>query len=77
MQTVVEQEVINIRDAARLFGVHENTVRNWIDRGYLQARVLPSGHRRVDAAQVRELLKQITNPLLVQSPPPSEVLHLD
>lgn len=40
-------EWIGIRAAARLAGVHENTIRNWIERGYLQAyQVRPGGNRR-------------------------------
>lgn len=43
---------LNIRQAARMAGVHENTVRRLIDRGVLEAKTLPgpSGYRRVNAA---------------------------
>lgn len=47
---------LNVRQAARLLNVHENTVRNWADRGVLPvSRVLPSGYRRFDAAVVSRL----------------------
>ena len=40
-------EVINVRDAAKKLGVHENTVRNLEKRGKLKAIRLPgSGFRR-------------------------------
>ena len=41
------KEFLNVRDTARLLGVHENTVRNWEARGLLRAVHLPgSGFRR-------------------------------
>jgi excisionase family DNA binding protein len=50
---------MTIRGAAAEFGVHENTVRNWIDRGYLRAYRLPSGHRRLPATEVNRLLGEL------------------
>jgi excisionase family DNA binding protein len=50
---------ISIRQAAAELGVHENTVRNWIDRGYLRAYRLPSGHRRLPEAEVTRLMGEL------------------
>jgi excisionase family DNA binding protein len=52
-----EPELIGTRETARRLGVHENTVRNWADRGELRvAETLPgSGYRRFDARDVEEL----------------------
>jgi excisionase family DNA binding protein len=50
------RELLNVRDAARALGVHENTVRNWEARGLLRAVRLPgSGFRRFAAADVERL----------------------
>ena len=50
------KELLNVRDTARLFGVHENTIRNWQSRGVLRAVQLPgSGYRRFPAADVERL----------------------
>jgi excisionase family DNA binding protein len=47
------RELLNVRDTARALGVHENTVRNWEQRGLLRAVRLPgSGFRRFAAADV-------------------------
>lgn len=46
---------ISIRAAAERFGVHENTIRNWINRGILAAQRLPSGVRRVKLVEVERL----------------------
>lgn len=46
---------VGIREAAQALGVHENTIRNWIDRGALAARVLPSGFRRVPRSEIARL----------------------
>jgi excisionase family DNA binding protein len=47
------REFLNVRDTARTLGVHENTVRNWEERGILRAVRLPgSGYRRFSAHDV-------------------------
>jgi excisionase family DNA binding protein len=50
-------EYVGVREAARLLGVHENTVRAWVDSGLLGARRLPgSGFRRVSVASIQRVL---------------------
>jgi excisionase family DNA binding protein len=50
------REFLNVRDAARALGVHENTVRNWEARGLLRAVRLPgSGFRRFAVEDVERL----------------------
>ncbi len=50
------RELMNVRDTARALGVHENTVRNWEDRGILRAVRLPgSGYRRFSVQDVERL----------------------
>jgi excisionase family DNA binding protein len=39
-------ELMQVRQAARVLGVSENTIRRWEDRGLLRAVRLPSGVRR-------------------------------
>jgi excisionase family DNA binding protein len=56
-------EVLNVRQAADLLGVHENTVRNWNKRGLLRGYKLPgSRYRRFPREEVermrREMLEQ-------------------
>jgi excisionase family DNA binding protein len=47
---------LNVRETARRLGVHENTVRNWANRGLLRPVRLPgSGYRRFEAADVERL----------------------
>lgn len=47
------QDTMSVRAAARTLGVHENTIRNWMDRGWLDYRQLPSGFRRPLVESVR------------------------
>jgi excisionase family DNA binding protein len=47
--------LVRVSEAARELNVHENTIRNWIDKGILKAVRLPSGHRRIDAAELENL----------------------
>lgn len=46
---------MNIRSAAKILEVHENTVRAWIAKGLLDAWVMPSGFKRLKPGDV-ELL---------------------
>ncbi len=46
---------ITIREAAQRLGVHENTVRRYVDRGLLKADRLPSGVRRIRRDDVEGL----------------------
>lgn len=38
--------LMQVREAARALGVHENTLRRWADAGYIKPVKLPSGVRR-------------------------------
>lgn len=53
------EATVSIRQAAAALGVHENTVRNWIDRGYLRGYRLPSGHRRLPEMEVNRLVGEV------------------
>ncbi len=49
-------ELLRIREAAHRLGVHENTIRNWIERGLLKFVQLPgSGYRRLRGQDVERL----------------------
>jgi excisionase family DNA binding protein len=53
------RDYVNVREAARLLGVHENTIRNWVDDGRLSARRLPgSGYRRILVASIQRILDE-------------------
>lgn len=54
--TMATRELLNVRETARALGVHENTVRNWEERGILHAARLPgSGYRRFAVQDVERL----------------------
>lgn len=56
MTVVAPIRHIPVRRAATLLGVHENTLRNWADRGIIRMIQLPgSGFRRVPIAEVERL----------------------
>jgi len=52
-------QLMQVRQAARTLGVHENTVRRWEERGLLQAVRLPSGVRRFRAEDVEAMRAQM------------------
>ena len=47
--------LMQVRQAARRLGVHENTLRRWANKGLIQPVVLPSGVRRFRADDVDQL----------------------
>ena len=53
---------LNVRETARRLGVHENTIRNWAERGILRASRLPgSGYRRFAVDDVDRLAREMRN----------------
>jgi excisionase family DNA binding protein len=50
---------MQVREAARELGVHENTLRRWEQRGLITAVRLPSGVRRFRAEDIAELRGQM------------------
>lgn len=61
---MVTRELLNVRDTARALGVHENTVRNWEERGILRAVRLPgSGYRRFAVQDVERLRTEMFDQL--------------
>lgn len=38
---------IGMFEAAKMFGVAPNTIKNWIKLGKLKAAVTPTGHKRI------------------------------
>jgi len=46
-------------EAARVLGVHRNTIRHWAQSGILRARELPTGARRFDPDEVERVRAQI------------------
>jgi excisionase family DNA binding protein len=52
-------ELMQVRQAARVLGVHENTVRRWEQRGLLVAVKLPSGVRRFRREDVEAMREQM------------------
>ena len=53
-------EFINVRQAANELGVHENTIRNWEDRGLLHGIRLPgSGFRRFPKEEIERMRREM------------------
>ncbi|MGI9081596.1 MAG: MerR family transcriptional regulator [Thermoleophilaceae bacterium] len=53
-------EFLNVRQAAKDLGVHENTVRNWEQKGLLHGIRLPgSGFRRFPREEVERMRREM------------------
>ena len=46
---------MSVGEAAARLGVGETTIRSYLESGLLTGHVLPSGHRRIDAASVDQV----------------------
>lgn len=58
--------LLQVREAARALGVHENTLRRWEEAGYIHAVRLPSGVRRFreeDVVATRRVMYEGLAPL--------------
>ncbi len=51
--------LLQVREAARGLGIHENTLRRWEERGLIRAVRLPTGVRRFRAEDVESLRNQM------------------
>lgn len=51
--------LLQVREAARGLGVHENTLRRWEERGLIKAVRLPTGVRRFRSEDVGQLQAQM------------------
>ena len=47
-----QREMVGITEAARVLGVHPNTLRKWTDDGIVPHMRLPSGYRRYRIAEL-------------------------
>jgi len=50
-----DEPLLTIGEASRLLGVSPITLRRWSDDGRIPVIVLPSGHRRFIAEDIRNL----------------------
>lgn len=49
-------DLLNVREAAKRLGVHENTIRNWANNGVIRHVRLPgSGFRRIPVSEIERL----------------------
>lgn len=56
--------LINVREAAARLGVHENTIRNWEQRGILRAIHFPvSNYRRFELSEIERMAREMRSHL--------------
>jgi excisionase family DNA binding protein len=59
MAATLAPTTIPISEAADRLGVHENTVRNWIDLGLLDSYRTPTGRRKLRLESVERLEREM------------------
>ena len=60
-------KLMQVREAARQLGVHENTLRRWEEAGLIRAVKLPTGVRRFRPEEVNRVHKQIYDDLAIEA----------
>jgi len=51
-----EQPLVSVREASRMLGVSEATLRQWTDEGSVKAFITPGGHRRYSTSDLRRFM---------------------
>lgn len=46
--------MLRMGEACRELGVHRDTMRKYLNEGYIKGRKLPSGHWRIDADSLQQ-----------------------
>jgi excisionase family DNA binding protein len=59
MTTLSPPPTVAIKDAAVRLGVHENTIRSWVDRGLLNGYRTPTGRRKIRLDDVERLQREM------------------
>jgi excisionase family DNA binding protein len=59
MTTTLAPATLAISEAAERLGVHQNTVRNWIDQGLLNGYRTPTGRRKLRLDSVERLEREM------------------
>ena len=54
-----EPRLLKITEAAKRLGVHQNTLRQWTDKGIVKAVMLPSGHRRYTRQEIERMRREM------------------
>jgi DNA-binding transcriptional MerR regulator len=54
-----DQGLVAITKAARMIGVHPNTLRSWADKGLVDAVRLPSGYRRFTMEEIHRIRRDM------------------
>lgn len=68
---------VTVREAARLIGVHENTLRKWEERGILRAVHLPgSGFRRIPSSEIERIRAEMWRDLPTEAHPGQAPRHV-
>jgi len=56
----MDEKDLTVSEAARRLGIHPNTLRQWVDRGLVQAVKLPgSGFRRFRPGVIEQLRRDM------------------
>lgn len=73
--TDVGQEYLTSSEAAKLIGIHPNTLRGYADQNLITHIRLPGGHRRFQRADVEEFVARLRD-RTVSEPSEAQIARL-
>lgn len=53
-----QRPTVAISEAARILGISNGTLRNWVTRGYVKCSRTPGGQRRFTPAELQHVLDE-------------------
>ena len=65
-------EYLSTAEAARLIGIHPNTLRGYADQNLIEHIRLPGGHRRFTRAAVDEFIRRLHDRTIAE-PTPTQI----
>lgn len=54
----MQDDLLKIKDAARLLGIDIQTLRKWSNSGKIECVILPTGHRRYKLEDINKMLNK-------------------
>jgi excisionase family DNA binding protein len=64
MESQGEERLLKIGEASQMLNLSPQTLRDWVDRGWIECVRLPSGHRRFRESDIKEIIYKNRNKIL-------------
>jgi excisionase family DNA binding protein len=56
MESKDDDRLLKIGEVAKMLNLSPQTIRDWVDKGWIDCVRLPSGHRRFRESEIKEII---------------------